>query len=166
MLLKYVELLWFTLPGGLCKSIPKKGRIWSKEELKEVIDLSDRVSGSLFRSDREWGCGKDQSVQSCCFRTGKARRRHLIEPLQGKMSARMEEWHKLSKQYLELIKGVTWCSSEAWAMNNYVGLEPFFKGTDNSSVLAVKDYLFIFIPASQCYLPSRGSTTWPLLCCW
>lgn len=50
-------------------------------------------------------------------------------------------------------------------MNNYVGLEPFIKGTDNSSVLAVKDYLFIFIRASQCYLPSRGSTTWPLLCC-
>lgn len=23
----------------------------------EVIDLSDRVSGSLFRSDGEWGCG-------------------------------------------------------------------------------------------------------------
>lgn len=47
------------------------------------------------------------------FQDREARRRHLIEPLQGKMSARMEERRKLSKQYLELIKGVTWCSSEA-----------------------------------------------------
>lgn len=41
-------------------------------------------------------------------------------------------------------------------MNNYVGLEPFINGIDNSSVLAVKIYLFIFMPARQCYLPSRA----------
>lgn len=84
--------------------------------LKEIIDLSDRVSGSLLRIGNG-GVGrvggKDQRVQSCCFRTGRARRQHLIEPLQGRISARMEEQHKLGKQYLELRKGVTRCSSEA-----------------------------------------------------
>lgn len=70
-----------------------------------------------FAQNREWGVGrvsgKDQRVQSCCFRTGRARRQHLIEPLQGRISAGMEEQHKLGKQYLELRKGVTRCSSEA-----------------------------------------------------